>query len=118
MSDVPEATTESPPCTLPGFTDPADGRLHLICVRPAGPFEAFDAHLTAVASWRVPLLRVTILHPGDLPTPATLGFVSATVPTVLLVRAGEIIARSVGDLPLWELERLVNRSGARAPVAG
>ena len=34
-------------------------------------------------------------------------FTSPTVPTVVLVRRGEVIAQAVGDLPASELTRLV-----------
>jgi hypothetical protein len=38
------------------------------------------------------------------------GFVSGVAPTVLFVRDGSCIAQMIGDLPLYEIERLLRSS--------
>lgn len=89
------------------FTVVDDGRMHLICLRPIGAFQAFDERLTRMALRFTRFLRVTILRSWDFAAQQDwVGFMSATVPTVLLVRAGQIVSKSVGDLPTIELEQL------------
>ena len=104
MVELPSAVLETYAAHL---VEPDDGRVHLICIRPTGPYKAFDERLTSLAIRLVRMLRVTILRPWECADHHDwMGFVSGTVPTVLVVRGGEIVAKSVGDLPVLDLERL------------
>jgi hypothetical protein len=92
---------------------PDDDRLQLVCIRPPGAFKAFDDRVTLIATRLVKRVRVTILRAWEAGTQADwLGFVSATVPTVLVLRAGQIVAKCVGDVPHSEIDALL--SGAPA----
>jgi hypothetical protein len=96
---------------LPALLDAhaADGRIDLVCIRPLGPFTAFDDRLTRIALRWVRKVHVTIIRTWDCAAQNEwLGFVSAAVPTVLLIRAGRVIAKCVGDLPYLELEQVVS----------
>jgi thioredoxin-like negative regulator of GroEL len=85
-----------------------DGRIDLVCIRPPGPFKTFDDRLTQVASRFVRLVRVTIVRSWDFAAQHDwAGFVSRTVPTVLLVRAGRVVSKSVGCVPDSELRELI-----------
>jgi hypothetical protein len=85
-----------------------DGRIDLVCIRPAGPFKAFDDRLTQVASRFVRHVRVTIVRSWDYAARHDwLGFVSRTVPTILLVRAGRVVGKTVGCVPDRELRELI-----------
>lgn len=92
-----------------------DGRIHAICVRPVGPFERFDQRLTTIATRFARILRVTIIRSWDFAASHDWsGFVSRSVPTVLMVKAGRVVAKCVGDLHLIDLESLL-RSAAVQP---
>jgi hypothetical protein len=82
------------------------GRPQLIVIRPVGPFQSFDARLTDVATRHVRDVRVRIFRTWDHAAEHDLGFVSPRLPTVIVVRDGEVVAKSIGDLPRHELERL------------
>ncbi len=97
--------TETPPSDL---LETDDGRIRMVCIRPPGPFKAFDERLTQVASRFARFVRVTIIRSWDFAAQHDwVGFVSRSVPTVFLVRGGRIIAKSVGDLPNAELRELI-----------
>jgi hypothetical protein len=83
-----------------------NGRLQMVVIRPAGPFTAFDARLSDVAIRFVRDVRVRILRTWDVEAQLDLGFVSPRLPTVIVVRDGEVVAKAIGDLPRRELERL------------
>ena len=96
--------------TLPAdLLETDDGRIRIVCIRPPGPFKAFDERLTQLSSRFARFVRVTIVRSWDFAAEHDwVGFVSRSVPTVFLVRAGRIIAKSVGDLPNAELCALVH----------
>ncbi len=91
-------------------------RVHLVCVRPPGPFSAFDERVTRIATRFVKVLRVSILrtwdHSAEHDWP---GFVSASVPTVLVIRAGRILAKAAGDLPYQALEQILHDAAVARP---
>lgn len=91
-----------------------DGRIQLVCIRPLGPFAAFDERLTAVALRHVRAVRVSIFRTWDFAARHDLGFVSPTLPTVIIVRDGEVVAKAIGDVPQRELEEMLVRA---APAA-
>jgi hypothetical protein len=96
-------------------TDDAS-RVHLVCVRPPGPFSAFDERVTRIAMRFVKVLRVSILRTWDHAAQHDwLGFVSASVPTVLIIRAGRILAKAVGDLPYQALEQILHDAAVAQP---
>lgn len=89
-----------------------------MCVRPPGPFTAFDERVTRIATRFVKVLHVTILRTWDHAAQHDwLGFVSATVPTVLIIRAGRILAKAVGDIPYLALEQVIQDAAVTAPAA-
>jgi hypothetical protein len=88
--------------------------IEILYVRPVGDFEPFEARLHEVVRRccePVHLVRTS----GALPS---LGgervFATCTVPNVVIVCGGEVIAQAVGDLPARELELLVQAAVARA----
>lgn len=113
---VPEAAVAaaylSPPLDdLAALTLDDPARVHLVCVRPTGPFSAFDDRITKIGTRFVRFVRVTILRTWDHAAQLEwLGFVSTVVPTVLLVRGGRIIAKSVGDIPYLALEQIIQEA--------
>jgi hypothetical protein len=89
-----------------------DGRLHAICVRPLGTYQRFDDHLTAIAARFARVLRVTIIRSWDFAAQHDWsGFVSRSVPTVLLVRAGRVVGTCVGEIQRMDVEAFL-RPGA------
>jgi len=87
-----------------------DGRIHMVCIRPLGPFAAFDERLNAVALRHVRSVRVSIFRTWDFAARHDLGFVSPTLPTVIIVRDGEAVAKAIGDVPQRELEDMLSRA--------
>jgi len=90
------------------------GRIQMVCIRPPGAFAAFDERLNAVALRHVRSVRVSIFRTWDFAAQHDLGFVSPTLPTVIIVRDGEVVAKTIGDVPQRELENIVARA---APAA-
>ncbi len=86
-------------------TDPAV--IHLLCIRPPGDFERFDARLAILAA-RYADVRITFV--------AAARAAHAILPSVVLVRRGEIVGEAIGDLPLRELDEVV-RCAATWPSA-
>ena len=110
MSSNPRITTDTVPADL---LETNDGRIRMVCIRPPGPFKDFDERLTSFATRFARLVRVTIVRSWDFAAQHDwVGFVSRSVPTVLLVRAGQIIGKSVGDLPNAELRELLHAAHA------
>ncbi len=105
MRPEPSAVSETLP---PDLLGERDGRLDVVCIRPPGPFKAFDDRLTQQALHFARFIRVPIVRSWDFAAQHDwVGFVSRSVPTVLLVRAGRVIVKSVGDLPNLELRELI-----------
>jgi hypothetical protein len=87
-----------------------DGRIQMVCIRPPGAFAAFDERLSTVALRQVRSVRVSIFRTWDFAAHHDLGFVSPTLPTVILVRDGEVVAKAIGDVPQRELEEMLVRA--------
>jgi hypothetical protein len=104
MRTDPRSSDQIPPDLLRND----DGRLHAICVRPVGPFQRFDDHLTTIATRFARVLRVTIVRSWDFAAHHDWsGFVSRSVPTVLLVRAGRVVGTCVGEIQRMDVEALL-----------
>jgi hypothetical protein len=101
------------PCDpLPDLFGDDDGRIHLIYIRPPGPFTSFDDRLTRLALRCARLIRMTIVRSWDFGAQHDWsGFVSVSAPTVLVVRGGRVIGKSVGELPALDLNHLVQAAG-------
>ena len=86
----------------------AHDAIDLVYVRPFVAATAFEARLASIASRfanRLRLVKGSAIELSRFTDEAV--FTSPTVPTVVLVRRGEVIAQAVGDLPASELTRLV-----------
>jgi hypothetical protein len=82
---------------------PQGPSLQLYCHLPAsGAFAAFDARLRDLAH----RLRVKISHRSS----PRFGFLSPTVPTVVVVRGGRVVAKVVGEVSERELARLLGEA--------
>jgi len=79
--------------------------IHLLCIRPQGDFERFDARLAILAA-RYTDVRITYVPLARA--------AHAVLPSVVLVRGGEIVGEAIGDLPLRELDEVV-RAAATLP---
>jgi hypothetical protein len=101
-------STELESCAA-NLTGDDDARTHLVCIRPAGPFSAFDERLMRLATRYAETLRLTVFRSWDFAAQhERLGFVSATVPTLVVIRFGTIVAKSMGDLPRLAIEELIH----------
>jgi len=96
--------------------------IELVYVRPFGDHRAFEVRLHDVV--RRFGLRVQVTSgPASELTRITNDrvFLSSTVPNVVLVRCGEVIAQAIGDLPARELDSLlrtaVEHAGLAQPLA-
>ena len=94
---------------IPAEIEPID----LIYVRPLGDFRQYETRLLGVAAQFRDRVRFTKVRPGELSRfTRERVFISKTVPTIVLIRDGEVVAEAVGDVPARELE-LVLDSAAR-----
>jgi hypothetical protein len=93
----------------PAPPEPVD----LVYLRPLGDFRQYESRLMGAAARFRERIRVTKVRPGELSRfTRERVFVSKTVPTIVLIRHGEVIAEAVGDLPARELEIVL---GSAAP---
>jgi hypothetical protein len=81
--------------------------IHLLCIRPPGDFARFDSRLAILAA-RYADVRITYVPLEQAE--------KAVLPSVVLVRGGEIVGEAIGDLPLRELDEVV-RCAATWPCA-
>ncbi len=83
-------------------------QVDLVYVRPLGDFRQYEARLLAVVGRFRERIRFTKLRAGELfRFTRERVFLSKTVPNIVLVRRGEVLAEAVGDLPARELEQIV-----------
>ncbi len=83
-------------------------QVDLVYVRPLGDFRQYEARLLAVVGRFRERIRFTKLRAGELfRFTRERVFLSKTVPNIVLVRRGEVVAQAVGDLPARELEQVV-----------
>jgi thioredoxin-like negative regulator of GroEL len=89
--------------------DLADPCIDLIYVRAFGDFRRYEARLLELVERCGGRVRFTKATAGEL-TRFTNDrvFSSTTVPTLVLVRDGAVVAEAVGDLPASELARVVH----------
>lgn len=88
----------------------------LIYLLPLGDWKAFEAPLLSMANrfmGRVRLIRVGRTKLGRLTNARV--FLSNTVPNIIVLRAGEVVAHAVGALPMAELKAILE--GATKCVA-
>jgi len=80
----------------------------LIYVRALGDFRRYETRLLEVAGRFRDHVRVTKIRAGELSRfTRERVFISKTVPTIVLIRDGRVVAQAVGDLPAHELERVL-----------
>jgi hypothetical protein len=104
---------------VPGLIGPATGPrpVHLVYVRPVGDSRHFEARLLEIVSHFGNRVRFTRARPSELSRfTRERVFLSPTVPNVVLVRDGEVVAQAVGKLPARDIEQLIR--GATAERAG
>jgi hypothetical protein len=90
---------------------PEAGPLHVLIVQPLAGFSRFEARLREVVRHYGERVRMTKLNPGGLYRFTRENvFLSKTVPNVLFIRGGEVIAQTYGDFSVRELRALVHRS--------
>jgi hypothetical protein len=96
---------------------PAPSPVLIVYVRPLADARRFEERLETVArrfGERVQLVRARAADLGRLVHERL--FVSVGAPNLVLLRAGRVVGRAVGDLPARDLERLV-RDGIERPRA-
>jgi hypothetical protein len=87
----------------------------LIYLSPLGDFGRYETRLLALVGRFGDRIRFTRARAGELSRfTRERVFVSKTVPNIVLVRGGEIVAQAVGDLPASELEAVVQAATRRA----
>jgi hypothetical protein len=94
-------------------------QLDLVYIRPLGDFREYEQRLAGVARRFGERIRLTIARAGELSRfTRTRVFLSKAVPTIVLVRGGEVVAQAVGDLPARELEWIMRDATASrsAPI--
>ena len=84
-------------------------RLLVLYCRPVGDFAVQDGHVARLRRELGARLEVETSSPSDAAQRCHT-WVSATQPTLLVLRGDEIVAIAVGCLPLRELEQLIARS--------
>ncbi len=83
-------------------------RVDVLYVRALGDFRQYEARLLGVVDRFRERIRFTKLRAGELfRFTRERVFLSKTVPNIVLVRRGEVLAQAVGDLPARELEQVV-----------
>ncbi|HET9987082.1 MAG TPA: hypothetical protein VFQ65_01145 [Kofleriaceae bacterium] len=88
-----------------------DPRIDLVYVRPLGDFRAYESRLLEVAGRFGDRVRFTRTSAGELALlTCERAFSTKTVPNVVLVRDGAVIAQAVGELPVTALVRIVERA--------
>jgi hypothetical protein len=99
---VPTLATSLRPSSGPPF--------EVVFVTPPG-FRGFEQRLIAVLRPFGSLLRLTRGDVSDLARfTRERVFLSASLPNVILIRAGEVLAATIGELPTNELALLVSRT--------
>jgi hypothetical protein len=98
--------------SIPATIDPAPDRglqqVDLVYVRPLGDFRQYEARLLAVIGRFGECIRFTKARAGELSRfTRERVFLSKTVPNIVLLRSGDVVAQAVGDLPARELELIV-----------
>lgn len=83
-------------------------QIDLLYVCPLGDFHRHEARLLEVVDRFRDRLRFTRLRASELfRFTRERVFLSKSVPNILLIRRGEVIAQAIGDLPARELELIV-----------
>jgi hypothetical protein len=80
----------------------------LIYLLPLGDWKAFEAALLSMASrfiGRVRLIRASRAKFGRFTSARV--FLSNTVPNIIALREGEVVAHAVGALPMRELKAIM-----------
>jgi hypothetical protein len=83
-------------------------RVDLIYLLPLGDWKAFEAALLSMASrfiGRVRLIRASRAKFGRFTSARV--FLSNTVPNIIALREGEVVAHAVGALPMRELKAIM-----------
>jgi hypothetical protein len=97
---------------------PVEGpqRVDLIYLPPLGDFRRYEARLRSVAGRFGERIRFTRARARELfPFMRAQVFLSKTVPNIVVVRSGAVVAHAVGELPARELEAIL--AAATRPAA-
>jgi hypothetical protein len=90
-------------------------QVDLIYVPSLGDFRRYETRLLEVVGRFGERIRFTKARALELPRfTRERVFVSKTVPNLVLVRCGEIVAHAIGDLPAMELNAVVRAAIGRA----
>lgn len=84
-------------------------RSQVLYCRPPGTFTAHDALVAQLCEENDGTLDVVTLKPREA-AHRLRTWVSATQPTLVVIRNGDVIAIAVGALPRVELARLIHRA--------
>lgn len=88
-------------------------QVDLVYVRPLGDFRQYESRLLGVADRFRERIRVTKVRAAELSRfTRERVFISKTVPTIVLLRDGEVVAQAVGDLPARELELVLSTASS------
>jgi len=94
--------------------DDGPQQVDLIYVPSLGDLRRYETRLLAVVGRFRERIRFTKARAGELSRfTRERVFVSKTVPNIVLVRSGEVVAHAVGDLPATELEAVVRAAIGR-----
>jgi hypothetical protein len=93
-------------------------QVDLIYVPSLGDLRRYETRLLAVVGRFRERIRFTKARAGELSRfTREHVFVSKTVPNIVLVRCGEVVAHAVGDLPATELEAVVRAAIGRGAMS-
>src|SRR5262249_55735761 len=89
------------------FPDPV--QIDLVYSRPLGSWSDYETRLLEVAGRFCARIHTTKLRPVELAR-RTRGqaFISSTLPSLVLLRGGEVIGQAIGDLPAREIHLLLD----------
>ena len=94
---------------MPLALKPMPARPLVLYSRPEGDFAEQDGHVASIRRDQRRELDVLTCSPSEA-TRRLRTWVSSTVPTILILRRGEIVGCAVGRLPRRELETLIHRA--------
>ncbi len=102
------------PSAIHAASDHGSQQVDLVYVRALGDFRQYETRLLEVVARFRDRIRFIKARAGELSRfTRERVFVSKTVPNIVLLRCGEVVAQAVGDLPARELEQVVRSAAGR-----
>lgn len=90
-------------------------QVDLVCVCPRGDFREYETRLRGVVGRFRERIRFTKVRASELSRfTRELVFLSKTLPNIVLLRCGKVLAQAIGNLPTSELEGVVRSATGRA----